>query len=218
VNATKERWITLCKRIGVDDNPNNQLTVWRDWDELRIAYTGSDRHYHNLGHISDGLKELDEIRHLTKNPDTLEFAWWWHDFIYKTTQNHNNEGDSSIHAVKSLSQLLSCNHSLTASLIPKVIRFILATKHDCVPQSADSRLMIDIDLSSLGTLPAIFNINTANIRKEYSHVSDDDFAKGRIEFFKKFLESRPSIYLTEYFKNKYEAQAQENLGRLLTTR
>ena len=95
------------------------------------------------------------------------------------------------------------------------MKFIIATTHDHIPRNNDARLMVDIDLASLGTPPEIFDQNTANIRKEYSHVSDDHFRRGRAQFFKKMLENRPSIYLTPYFRERYEAQAQENIAKTI---
>jgi predicted metal-dependent HD superfamily phosphohydrolase len=174
-----------------------------------VTYTRSDRFYHDINHINDGLNNFEEIRHLAEDPNSLEMAWWWHDFVYDT-RSSTNELNSALKA-----GCILVNLGIQKSFRHKVIQRIVATKHDHIPNDFDSKLIVDIDMASLGTPPNIFDQNTSNIRQEYLHISDEEFRVGRIEFFRKFLASQPSIYLTDYFRDKYEAQAQENLRRLL---
>ena len=217
MNTTRQRFIELCQRLGAKDNQTIRITINSIYDKLVAAYTEPDRYYHSLNHISDGLGELDNIRHLAKNVAALEMAWWWHDVIYDTTSNINEEASAAV-ANNTLKMLGFSDNSLShIELRMHIMQLILATKHNHIPEPEDSRLIIDIDLVSLATPPEIFDQNTANIRKEYSWVSDDSFRIGRAEFFSKLLTSRPSIYLTDYFRNKYEAQARENLKRITAT-
>ena len=91
---------------------------------------------------------------------------------------------------------------------------ILATKHDVPPLNHDARFLVDIDLASLGYPEREFNKNTARIRAEYNWVSKETFNRERAKLLQSFLD-RPSIYLTEFFHNKYEAQARKNLARAI---
>ena len=50
-----------------------------------------------------------------------------------------------------------------------------------------------------------------NIRKEYSWVDEETFSERRTEILDRFLK-RKNIYSTDFFRDKYEEQAQENLG------
>ena len=209
--ATRERWVTLCQRLQARGNISGGITVDSTYNRLVTAYNGSDRHYHNINHISDGLDELDQSRHLAEYPDILEMAWWWHDFIYNA-KSPINEYKSSIATDLRLGKL-----GLSVDIRNRAGWLIMTTKHDHIPEDHDCRLIIDIDLASLSAPPKIFDKNTANIRKEYRTAVPDDkiFAIGRTKFFEKLLENRHSIYLTDYFRNKYEAQAQENLKRII---
>jgi predicted metal-dependent HD superfamily phosphohydrolase len=74
--------------------------------------------------------------------------------------------------------------------------------------------MVDIDLASLGRPAEVFDENTRLIRKEYPHVADADFARGRREMLGRFL-ARPRIYYTDFFRDRYEAKARANLSRAL---
>lgn len=214
--ATRGRFLDLCERLGARDNPIIGRTIDGTYNELVTAYTGPDRHYHNIRHISEGLALLDEARPLAKIPDILEMAWWWHDFVYYPGSNSNEE-DSAKAANRALTELALSDGGLGATLRPNVIRLIRATKHDLVPLWPDDRLIVDIDLVSLALSPERFDENTAKNREEYRIVvpNDRDFEIGRAQFFRKFLEGRLSIYLTQYFRDKYEAQAQENIRRLI---
>ena len=210
--ATRERFTSCCQRLGAQDNPKRGRTIDGTYDELLAAYTAPDRHYHNLGHINDGLEKLDEVRHLLEDPDAVEMAWWWHDFVYNTA-SRTNEYESALAADLILFEL-----GVKTARRNKMVWLIMPTKHDRIPTGNDQRYMVDIDLASLGTVPEVFDQNTANIRKEYAWVPDDDFRTGRADFFRKMLEGRPSgvIYLTDYFRERYEAQAQENLKRIIS--
>lgn len=211
--ATRERWVKLCKIVGAKDNLVTGKTINSTYDELFAAYANPHRHYHNLNHISDGLTEIEEIRHLAKDPDSLEMAWWFHDTVYNVRNPHSeNEMQSALYGRRILLAL-----GLTTEFWLKIMKLILATTHDHIPKKDDAWLIVDIDLISLASSPTVFNRHTAEIREEYREVAPDDkdFNVGRVRFFKKFLENRSSIYLTEYFRNKYEAKARENIGSYL---
>jgi len=209
LRATRGRWRALCERLGAKGNPVTGRTIDSTYDEIITAYTGLDRHYHNLSHINEGLILLDEVSHLADDPDTLEMAWWWHDYICKAGES-DNERQSADAGQKALVDL-----AISPKNRIRVECHTLATKHDFIPESNDSRLIVCIDLAGLAFPPELFDQVTDNIRKEYAQLSDNHFRTGQAIFFRRFLENRPSIYLTEYFRDRYETQAQENIRRLI---
>ncbi len=154
------------------------------------------------------MELIDKTWHLAENPDALEMAWWWHDFIYRIPigqQPGNNELESARYAFKTLLEL-----SVNPLICIKVMARIMPTLHTYIPDYIDDRVMVDIDLASLGYSPDIFEANAEKIRKEYG-ASVEEFRIGRVNFLRKFLDGRPSIYLTRYFHERYEAQAQKNI-------
>ena len=74
--------------------------------------------------------------------------------------------------------------------------------------------MTDIDLSILGREVKRFDEYEHQIRQEYAWVPELTFIEGRFAVLKKFLE-RESIYATDFFRQKYEAQARANMTRAL---
>ncbi len=82
----------------------------------------------------------------------------------------------------------------------RVCHLILLTQHGSPaappldPEDTDARLLLDIDLSILGTEdPAAFAAYDAGIAVEYAHVPPDAYRSGRRKVLQHFLEaaSRP---------------------------
>jgi len=78
----------------------------------------------------------------------------------------------------------------------------------------DTNYLLDADLSVLGKDFETYLKYTQNIRKEYSIYPDFLYKPGRKKVLKHFLELE-SIFKTEYFKEKYEARAKENIAKEL---
>lgn len=194
------RWLAFWQRIGAIGQPK---PVYRD---LVRRYQEPPRFYHTLEHISQCLDELKSVYLLSENPEAIEMALWYHDVVYDPHAQDNEEKSAAIalHVAKEA--------RLPAALGEKVANLILVTKHNQTPLNFDAALVMDIDLSGFGKPWEEFERNTRLIRQEYQWVSDRDFAVGRMAILKVFLE-RPSVYLTVFFREKYEAQARQNLQR-----
>ena len=74
----------------------------------------------------------------------------------------------------------------------------------------DFQLIKDIDLSILGFPKDKYEEYTQAVRKEYSHIEDKLFNPGRAAILQKFLDM-PRIYQTDYFYERFEKTARENL-------
>ena len=198
-----ERWIALLKRLGV-----NEITAQETYHMLVYYYMQPHRHYHTLTHISSGLKEFDDMKGLAANPDELELAWYLHDAIYETwaeDNEHQSAGLARFYITKMMHLPLS-----TTGI--RVYHLILSTHHRYDPNVlfSDTRLMVDIDLHELGKPTAEFDINSTNIRREYWWMPEQEYRHKGIDFLEHFLK-RTDIYLTPYFRDKYEIQARLNL-------
>ena len=174
--------------------------------ELERAYCSPDRHYHNVQHIRHCLELFEQVREQFKDPGAVEFAVWFHDCIYDPTRSDNEQRSADWAA----DALRDC--AASQEQINRVRALILTTKHTIEPTDPDARLLIDIDLAILGSDENQFDAYERAIRLEYAHVPDEAFAKGRSQILEKFL-ARPRIYLTDYFRDKFETQAQRNIAR-----
>ena len=199
----KERFAELWSRIRAKGDFKEEFR------KLTLAYTGENRFYHNLFHISDGLEEISLVRELADFSNALEFAWFYHDFVYDSKAKNNE--DKSAEACKEV----CLRAGLPEEFIGKTDRLIIATKHIVAPSGNDEKLIVDVDLSILGKPKEIFDEYERSIRKEYSFVGEEDFRAGRKKILEGFLK-RDSIYFTEFFRSKYELKAIENLKRSIS--
>jgi predicted metal-dependent HD superfamily phosphohydrolase len=199
----RERWRACCHGIAQSQQGDAVF------GELLAAYTGPDRHYHDIDHIADCLREFDSVKHLAENPAAVEAAIWFHDVVYDGRCNDNEEQSSEV-AGAALRQMGAGD-----AFRGQVIELILLTRHNVTPASKDGKLMVDIDLASLALAPQRFEENSRRIRAEYPHVPDEAFVRGRDEMLGGFLR-RPRIYYSDVFFNRYERQARENLRRAVS--
>jgi predicted metal-dependent HD superfamily phosphohydrolase len=176
------------------------------WSELAAAYDGSGRHYHDLRHVLHCLRILDEVRSECEDADAVEAAIWFHDAVYDATRP-DNEARSANLAERQLRAL-----GAAEPFVVRVHDLILDTRHTAPPTSADGRWLVDIDLSILGAPAEDYDAYDPAIRREYAHVPDAAYRLGRSSVLRSFL-ARTSIYLTEYFRERYEVTARENLAR-----
>jgi predicted metal-dependent HD superfamily phosphohydrolase len=91
----------------------------------------------------------------------------------------------------------------------------MATRsHNVGDEDPDARLLVDIDLAILGSAPARFDEYERQVRREYGHVSDENWRVGRARVLQSFL-ARPRIYATDAYRDALESRARDNLSRSL---
>lgn len=200
-NELRQLWLGFWGRVRTTGDPQQYF------DDIVQRYSEDQRVYHTLQHIVHCLQEFDEVRSLARNPNAVEMAIWFHDIIYE--RGKDDEERSAAHA-----QQVATTIGLPVEFGNEVARLILTTKHTFVPEDIDAKLLGDIDISILGQAPETFNRYEDNIRREYSFVEDEPFRRGRTAVIQSFLD-RESIFATDYFKTKYNNQAESNLVRSL---
>jgi predicted metal-dependent HD superfamily phosphohydrolase len=198
------RWRRLWDRLG------RCADVSVVFAKLLEAYSQPHRAYHNAGHIADCLRQFDLARAQAERPDEVEAALWFHDAVYDP-RAADNEERSAAWAARALQDA-----GASPDAGRHVAALILATKHDREPDSHDCGLLVDVDLSILGREPEVFGAYDLAIREEYSWVPEEQYRAGRAAILEGFLRRR-SIYHTDFFRVRLEAQARRNLGRLVAT-
>ncbi|MBI4144416.1 N-methyl-D-aspartate receptor NMDAR2C subunit [Candidatus Woesearchaeota archaeon] len=196
----KDRFISLWNRINAQGDAEQEFT------RLCEMYSNSERFYHTMTHVRNCLVELDSVRGLVQRFDSVEFAIWYHDAIYDSGVKDNEERSAQ------LAYDVCLAAQLPKEFAGRVSDLILVTKHNVIPGRIDAEILIDVDLSILGKSPEEFDEYEKNIRREYSEVPEDKFRQGRSTILQMFL-NRTSVYLTDFFKAKYEMQARKNLQR-----
>lgn len=193
----ESHWQQLMKRLSLPQNLNT-------YTQICTAYSEPHRFYHTLEHIKACLTHLQNVERLATEPDHIALALWFHDAVYRPFSS-NNEQQSADWAQRFL---LGLNAPTT--LITNVYRLIMATAHNCDPQNDDERLIVDIDLTILGTQPVIFAEFEQHIRNEYKRVPAIIYNRKRKQILHQFL-AKPRLYYFNYFFDKFESQARNNL-------
>jgi predicted metal-dependent HD superfamily phosphohydrolase len=177
--------------------------------DLARRYAAGGRCYHTLDHIAAVLTTVASLRGGSPSGPALLLAVWFHDVIYDTRANDNEE-KSAAHARKVLQPL-----RIPEPILAETTRLILLTKtHRTAPEDSDGAVLLDADLAVLGADQPAYDRYARAIRQEYVWVPEEDYRKGRSRVLSSFLE-RAQIYRTEEMYRRAEDQARRNLRREL---
>ncbi len=198
----KERWLELMNSLRLSDAEGCYAS-------LLAAYSKKSRYYHSTIHIDAMLRHLDETSDLAEHPHETELAIWFHDAIYRPFSS-TNEKDSADWAKSFLTA-----QAYDLGGIERIYKLIMATQHDGEVVGQDEKLIVDIDLTILGAASNVYNQFEHNVRKEYRLVPSFVYRKKRKQLLEDFL-SQDTIYYLDYFQNKYEKKARENIARAIS--
>lgn len=180
------------------------------FDDVYKKYNAKNRHYHNMKHIYNMCMLWQKEKTNLKHPRAIFLAIIYHDIIY-VTRNNNNEEKSANYFLNKVSSMFG----LDIESNNKVYNAIRATKHndeskEIWKNDKDIQLLLDFDLAILGT----DNIDEyewyrKGVRKEYRIFPNILYKPGRKKVLESFLQ-REKIYLTPNFKH-LEKKARKNL-------
>lgn len=177
-------------------------------EALLTSYRQPERHYHGVQHLRECLAHCATVQSLSTHPGEVEIALWFHDAVY-AVRGTGNERKSAQWASQALRAA-----AIDPACVARVAQLILATEHHAIPDTADARWVVDIDLAILGAPPERFTEYEAQIRAEYAWVPGWLFRRKRHAVLQAFL-ARPQIYATDFFRARYEAPARDNLRAAL---
>ena len=195
----KERYIENCLLFTQDEN-----RIEHSWSQVEKKYSEEGRYYHNLEHLENMFAELDAVEDKIENVAAVSLSVFYHDIIYDASSKSNEEQSAGFAKTK-LKKL-----KVSSGLIEKISDQIMATKAHRQSESRDTNYLLDADLSILGKDLKTYIDYTKKIRKEYSIYPDLLYKPGRKNVLKHFLEW-DTIFKTEYFREKYETRARENI-------
>lgn len=171
------------------------------------SYSGRGRFYHNLDHLRMCFSELDEVMAKLAGTGVIELALWYHDFIHDTRATNNEEQSADV-AEKATFDL-----GFSKPYAKQVKDLVLATKHLNPPGTREAKVLLDLDLTILGTDTATFDKYERSIRQEYRRVPEEVYRRERSKILQGFLD-RTWIYHTPEFRfGPHEGRARTNLER-----
>ncbi|WP_018612231.1 HD domain-containing protein [Segetibacter koreensis] len=206
VEYVKEKWKKLTSFSKKEDLKEQM------WEEIVYRYSGQHRHYHTLNHIAHLYTFLDNYIGKITNPAVIGFAIMYHDVVYDT-YSEDNEEQSAAFAEAHLRQL-----NVSGALIENVKTFIKATKDHIMPDGVilqkDLSFFLDFDMAILGVDEDMYKLYSEKIREEYAKYPDAVYKEGRRLALQKILEAS-NIFCTNEFREEMEQKARENINREL---
>lgn len=178
------------------------------------AYVEPHRRYHTLEHVQQCLTVLDDLRLDDDDRLVADFAVWFHDVVYDPTAA-DNEAKSADLARAWLGDHLPGIADRVGAIVEMTAGHRLDGSHDLATDPA-ARAVHDVDLGVLGVAAADYDRYAAQIREEYAHVNDGDFAAGRSRILTELLDT-DRLYVLEPMRRRFEAEARLNLTRELET-
>ncbi len=198
-----DRFRALWQRCLIDGAADDSSEIHQ---RLLDGYREPQRHYHTLAHIEQCLGMFDQCRSLASNPDALELAVWFHDVIFEPGKSDNEKRSAQLY-------LQFSNEVQDETTRGLVDRLIMATLHDGSSLTdSDAMYMVDIDLSSFGLSWEEFLQDSQNLRLESAELSDAEYYRRKTDF-QNWLLARERFYLSDYFAERLETRARENLAR-----
>lgn len=174
------------------------------FDDLMVRYAGAGRHYHTGFHLQECFDQFELLRGDCHNPGAVMLAIWYHDAVYEP-RSHDNEARSAALADAVLEQAGAGR--VLRSLVGQLID---VTRHQDTPRRGDEQIISDIDLAILAAPFARFWQYEEEVRAEYAWLDEASWRAGRRKVLASFL-TRPAIYSTLHFQQRYEALARQNL-------
>jgi len=202
----KNRFTKLLQRCVLPEYLMSDDLFDQEYKAIKSAYSQTHRQYHTIAHIKSCLNEFELIKDRLQEPDIVELALWYHDFVYNP-KSQTNEYDSATH--------LRIAGYLDTHIQKLVCSYIGYTNHKHEVPLNDVQYLLDIDMSGLALVPP--ECYEQEIAAEYIPVfGQKKYRAGRIKFLKSLL-AKKHIYKTEFFRNKYETIARENIKQNLKT-
>ena len=181
-------------------------------DRLLDAYGEPSRGYHNVQHLAEVFERIDMI--LTSSPadeidrDAVLLAAWFHDAVYDL--EGDNEERSAVLAEKELAHA-----GIGAELTTEVARLVrLTATHQVSDDDIAGQVLCDADLGILAADADRYAEYTHGVRREYQHVREVDFRRGRADILRRLLEA-PTLFRTWFAREHWEDRARANMRREL---
>lgn len=180
--------------------------------DLRTRHAEPQRHYHDWSHIEALLGHMAKVEPRLHDCEAVLHAILFHDAIYDPRAKDNERRSAAL--------LVETNLPIAPESLATARRMIEATEGHFLPDDLsgeareDCAHFLDMDLGILGASDERFDIYEGQIRREYAHVPDDAFRKGRAAVLRHFAE-RERLYFSEWGIRSFEGQARRNLARSL---
>ena len=181
-------------------------------DRLIERWREPERRYHDLAHLVDLLKHVDELQQETHQPHHVRLAAWYHGAVFDADESAAYAGrggeDEAASAEVAREDLQSLGvPQQTAEAVASMVEGL--ARHAATGDGADAAVLSDADLAILASDPQRYRDYLQRVREEYAHIPQDRYLEARRRIVEKLL-SRERLY-TSPMGGTWERPARENL-------
>jgi predicted metal-dependent HD superfamily phosphohydrolase len=173
-------------------------------DALLTAYADPSRSYHDTRHLTEVVARLAEIgaAGVAYERVPVLLAAWFHDAVYDGERDA--EERSAVWAEEALAPLLD------PAAVAEVARLVRLTEtHRPEDDDVNGCALSDADLAILAAPPERYREYVAAVRREYAHVDEESFRRGRAGVLRALLDKR-HLFHTDFARDAWERAARDN--------
>lgn len=193
-----DAWLRHCAAVGARGD------VAGAGADLIVRYADPHRGYHDLAHLDDVLRNVDALAAEADDVDAVRLAAWFHDAVYDPAASDNEESSARL-AAKTLAELRVPD--TTVGRVADLVR--LTAEHD-PGEDRDGAVLCDADLAVLAADGGRYTAYVEGVRREYGHLDDATFARGRSRVLRALLD-HPALFRTAQGHAAWEAAARDNI-------
>lgn len=166
--------------------------------DLLDRWTEPERHFHNVRHLTDVLRRVEELAEETHEPDLVRLAAWYHGAVFDSAEGTTYAGrggeDELASAALAREQLTSLG--VPAASADRVAYLVTALRrHNPDPDDFDCAVLCDADLAVLAAEPQRYKAYLEDVRAEYAHLPVEAFVRARIRILERLTE-RPRLFVS----------------------
>lgn len=194
------------------------------YESVVTRHHEAHRHYHDIRHVRWVVRHVRELvdarahigadvaADVSADLGAAVVAAFFHDIVYDPRASDNERASAEL-AARALREL-----QWTGERIDRVTAMICGTAGHHVDDttSIDAAVLYAADLGVLAADPAGYSDYVRNVRREYAHLSDVEWADGRTDVLRSFL-GRAAIYAPVLGLDEWEQRARGNLTAELGT-
>jgi predicted metal-dependent HD superfamily phosphohydrolase len=175
------------------------------FDSVLGHYRSPGRHYHGVRHLRWVVRHVTELAAATHDLDAVIAAACFHDVVYDPIRSGNETASAQL-ADRALTELgwQRERRRHVAAMIEATI------SHDAGTTDGDTQVLLAADLAVLAAEPSRYGDYARAVRREYAHLSDDEWRIGRSAVLRGLLD-RPRLFALALELGAWELRARANI-------
>jgi predicted metal-dependent HD superfamily phosphohydrolase len=202
-------WVRSVRNAGATA-PVDQIRA--TGERLLDRWSHPSRTFHNVRHLADVLRRVDELAEETHEPDLVRLGAWYHGavFAHDVDAEHAtlDSADEDASAALAVAELTVLGVPEGAARRTRELVTTLG-RHFADPGDTDAAVLCDADLALLAAEPQRYQEYLRAVRAEYERIPQAAFLRARRTIVTRLL-ARPQLY-TSPMGGTWEEPARQNL-------